>query len=189
MVYSIKFAIQYYQFFKQPPQTMEPINLRTFKVKVSKNKRKMKLFLSTLEKNAPRRLDKIAEEVDKEIWQEVDCLTCSNCCRSMTPTFTKKDTERIAAHFNQTPDEFREKWLYKDKKGDWMNTKTPCQFLELKTNMCSIYTIRPEDCAGFPHFAKKKMTDYIHVHKQNIEYCPATYKMVEKMQLRFEGKL
>ena len=189
MVYSIKFAIQYYQLFKQPPHKMEPINLRSFKVKVSKNKRKMKLFLSRLEKNAPRRLDKIAEEVDKEIWQEVDCLTCSNCCRSMTPTFTKKDTERIAAHFNQTPDEFREKWLYKDKQDDWMNTKTPCQFLELKTNMCSIYTIRPEDCAGFPHLAKKKMTDYIHVHKQNIEYCPATYKMVEKMQLRFEGKL
>ena len=29
---------------------------------------------------------------------------------------------------------------------------------------------------------KKKMTEYIHVHKQNVEYCPATYKMVEKMQ-------
>jgi uncharacterized protein len=23
--------------------------------------------------------------------------------------------------------------------------------------------------------------DYMHVHKQNIEYCPATYKMVEKL--------
>jgi hypothetical protein len=22
----------------------------------------------------------------------------------------------------------------------------------------------------------------VHVHKQNVEYCPATYKMVEKMQ-------
>ena len=27
----------------------------------------------------------------------------------------------------------------------------------------------------------KRMKDYAHVHKQNIEYCPATYKMVEKM--------
>jgi len=32
---------------------MEPINLRSFKVKVSKNKRKMKLFLSRLEKMCP----------------------------------------------------------------------------------------------------------------------------------------
>lgn len=38
------------------------------------------------------------------------------------------------------------------------------------------------DCSGFPHLTKKKMVDYIHVHKQNVQYCPATYKMVEKMQ-------
>jgi hypothetical protein len=26
------------------------------------------------------------------------------------------------------------------------------------------------------------MVDYMHVHHQNIEYCPATYTMVTKMQ-------
>jgi hypothetical protein len=25
------------------------------------------------------------------------------------------------------------------------------------------------------------MKDYVHVHKQNVEYCPATYRIVEKM--------
>jgi len=167
---------------------MEPINLRAFKIKSGKNKRKMRVFLGKIEKNAPRGLDKIAEKVDKEVWQEVDCLTCANCCKSMTPTFTKQDLVRISAHFNQTPAEFKEKWLYKDKNGDSMNTRTPCQFLDKKTNMCSIYSIRPSDCAGFPHLAKKKMVEYIDVHKQNVEYCPATYKMVEKMQLLFAKK-
>jgi Fe-S-cluster containining protein len=162
---------------------MKSINLKAFKKSVETNKRKMRLFLSRLEKNPPRRLDKIAEEVDREVWEETDCLTCSNCCRVMTPTFTKNDLTRISSHFGQTPEEFREKWLYLDKSGDWMNKTTPCQFLDLKTNMCSIYEIRPEDCSGFPHLTKKKMKAYIHVHKQNITYCPATYKMVEKMQL------
>ena len=79
---------------------------------------------------------------------------------------------------------FKEKWLYYDAKdGDWMNRQQPCQFLDLSTNMCTIYAVRPADCAGFPHLTKKKMTDYMHVHKQNIAYCPATYKMVEKMKL------
>lgn len=154
----------------------------------TKYKRKMRVFLGKIEKNPPRGLDKIAFQVDKEVWEEVDCLTCANCCKSMTPTFTKKDISRISAHFNQTQAEFKEKWLYQDKKGDWMNTKTPCQFLEKKTNMCSIYEIRPADCAGFPHLAKKKMVQYIDVHKQNVEYCPATYKMVEKMQTLFAKK-
>ena len=161
---------------------MEPINLRSFKIKSGKNKRKMRLFLSKVEKNPPRGLDKLAEKIEKEVWQEVDCLSCANFCKSMTPTFTKKDIVRISAHFDQTPEEFKSKWLYLDNNGDWMNTRNPCQFLDKKTNMCSIYAIRPADCAGFPHLAKKKMVEYIHVHKQNVEYCPATYKMVEKMK-------
>ncbi len=161
---------------------MEPVNLKSFKKKSALNRRKMRIFLTKVENKPPRGLDKIAEKIDKEVWQEVGCLTCANCCKSMTPTFTKQDIERISAHFDQTPEEFKDKWLYKDKNKDWMNVKNPCQFLDLKTNMCSIYEIRPADCAGFPHLAKKKMTDYIHVHKQNIEYCPATYRMVEKLQ-------
>src|SRR5690606_27849439 len=112
-------------------------------------------------------------------------LTCANCCKTMSPTYTAKDIKRIAAHLGMKEKAFKEKWLYLDKKdGDWMNRQTPCQFLDLKTNKCTIYPVRPADCAGFPHLTKKKMTDYIHVHKQNIAYCPATYKMVEMMQAR-----
>jgi hypothetical protein len=70
-----------------------------------------------------------------------------------------------------------------------MNVSRPCQFLDLKTNMCSIYEVRPADCAGFPHFTKKKMINYMHVHKQNIEYCPATFKMVQKMMENLNLKL
>ena len=75
-----------------------------------------------------------------------------------------------------------EKWLYLDKReNDWMNKSRPCQFLDLKTNMCSVYAVRPADCAGFPHLVKKPLTDYMYVHKQNIEYCPATLLFVEKI--------
>jgi len=143
----------------------------------------MKRFLGKLEKTPPKGLDKLAEKIDAEVWKEIDCLSCANCCKTMSPTFTTKDIKRIAAHFEITPKEFKEKWLYFDKKDkDWMNTSQPCQFLNTTNNMCSIYEVRPDDCAGFPHLKKKKMVDYIHVHQQNISYCPATYKMVEKMQ-------
>jgi Fe-S-cluster containining protein len=101
----------------------------------------------------------------------------------MSPTFTKTDIKRIAAHLNTTPAAFTAQWLDYDKKDkDWINKSQPCQFLDSKSNMCSIYELRPADCAGFPHLTKKKMTEYMHVHKQNIELCPATYKMVEKMK-------
>jgi Fe-S-cluster containining protein len=161
---------------------MDVINLRNFKRKVEKNKRRLRLVLSKVEKKAPVQLDQLAEKIDKEVWQEVNCLSCANCCKVMTPTFTVQDIKRISAHLGQTPKEFKDQWLVKDKNQDWTNKINPCQFLDLKTNMCRIYEIRPTDCSGFPHLAKKKMVDYIHVHKQNIEYCPATYAMVEKLE-------
>jgi hypothetical protein len=161
---------------------MQPINLRSFKQKVRHNKKAFKRFLSKLEKNPTKGLHKRVEEIDAEVWKETDCLSCANCCKTMSPTFTPKDIKRIAAHFEMTAQAFKDKWLYFDKKDkDWMNKKQPCQFLNLKDNKCSIYEVRPADCAGFPHLTKKKMVDYIHVHQQNIEYCPATYNMVERM--------
>ena len=102
----------------------------------------------------------------------------------MTPTYKKADIVRISNHLGMTPAAFKEKWLYKDNNGDWLNTSNPCQFLDKKTNMCGIYEVRPADCAGFPHLARKKMTDYMQWHRQNVEYCPATFKMVEKMMDR-----
>jgi len=163
-------------------QSSKPMHLPFFKRMMNTNRRRFRYFLTRLETMKPKGVDKIAKEMDKEVWAETDCLACANCCKTMTPTFTKQDIKRISAHFNQTPEEFTAKWLYKERStGDMMNKKQPCQFLNLKDNKCSIYEIRPVDCATFPHHTKKNFTEWVHVYKQNVEYCPATYKLVEKM--------
>lgn len=161
---------------------MKAVDLKLFKKNAQLHKRSFRTYLSKLQKNPPRKLDEVTAKLEKEVWEEVDCLSCANCCKTMTPTFTTADMKRISAHFGQTVDEFKEKWLRKERRGDgdWMNKNEPCQFLNLENNKCSIYEIRPVDCAEFPHLTKK-MKDYAHVFKQNVEYCPATYKLVEKM--------
>ena len=162
--------------------------LRSFKAKLRHKRKSFRRFLSKLEKNPPRNLDGITTKVDKEVWKEIDCLACANCCKVMTPTFTTKDIKRIAAHLDMTAPEFKKKWLKKERgTGDLINKSTPCQFLNLKTHMCDIYEVRPADCAGFPHLPKRRMLDYVHVHKQNLDYCPATFKMVEKMAALIEN--
>ncbi|HVM89725.1 MAG TPA: YkgJ family cysteine cluster protein [Puia sp.] len=166
---------------------MATVNLRSFKQMAKHHKGSLRRFLTKLEKDPPRGLDKLKLEIDKETWKQTDCLDCANCCKTMSPTYTKKDIARIAAFLGMTEKVFKEKWLYKDKTGDWMNKRQPCQFLDLKTNMCNIYEIRPADCAGFPHHTKKKMDDYMHVYKQNIEFCPATYRWVEKLEQAVSG--
>ena len=163
-------------------------NLRKkFTANALKHRTKFRRFLTKVENNPPKQLDMYAEVIDQEVWKETDCLACSNCCRTMSPTYTFKDLQRISKHLNMTIKQFKEKWLYLDKDGDWMNVNMPCQFLDLKTNMCSIYEVRPADCADFPHFHRRPATDYFYIHKQNIEYCPATMLMVEKIKERINS--
>jgi len=171
-------------------QQVQSVNLRSFKQRVRHNKSRFRRFLSKLEKKQPKGFQNMQVHLEKEVWKEVDCLTCANCCKTMTPTFTAKDIKRISAHFGLSADAFKAKWLRREKSGDrdWLNKTEPCQFLDLKTNMCSIYEVRPADCAGYPHL-RKNMKDYGHVYKQNLECCPATYKMVEKMMMHLDHHL
>jgi len=158
------------------------LHLPAIKRMMQRNRRKYRYFLTRLETIKPKGLSAMVKEADKKVWKETDCLDCANCCKTMTPTFTQGDIKRIAAYLKMTPDAFKEKWLYKERStGDWMNRKQPCQFLNLQTNKCSIYSVRPADCAGFPHHTKKQFTEWVHVYKQNVEYCPATYRLVEKL--------
>jgi Fe-S-cluster containining protein len=166
---------------------MEIINLKKHKKKFDLNRKSLRYFLTRTENKPPADLDFHLEKADKEVWANVDCLGCANCCKVMSPTYTFQDIKRISAHLGMRPKDFKEKWLYLDKRdNDWMNKSQPCQFLDLKSNMCSIYEVRPADCAGFPHFLKKPTADYFYVHKQNIEYCPATMMLVEKLKANVE---
>jgi len=69
-----------------------------------------------------RRVEKLKPEVwilcrtiERRSWQEVDCLSCANCCKTMTPTFTHKDIRRISKHLDMRPKDFKERWLKQEK--------------------------------------------------------------------------
>jgi len=166
---------------------MDKINLRLFRKKVAENKSSFKRFLTKLEKKPPRSLDILAVAADIEMWKKTDCLSCANCCKTMSPTYTRTDMRRIAAHTGMSVFQFRQKYLRRDRDGDWINKSLPCQFLNPADNKCTIYEVRPRDCAGFPHHTRKRMIDYMHVFKQNIEYCPATYRVVEIMRNKLKS--
>jgi uncharacterized protein len=139
-------------------------------------------FLNRLKRNPPRNLQSIAIKAGSNVWNEIDCLSCANCCKTMTPTYTNADIKKIASYLQIRTDEMKRRWLKKERgTGNWVNKTTPCQFLDPGTNMCNVYEVRPADCAGFPHLTRKKFVEYLHVHQQNLDECPATFKMVERM--------
>ena len=163
------------------------MNLAKFKARSKEKRASLTAFLKKFDKVVPPDMEAIVAQADAAMWQKTDCMKCANCCKTMSPTFSAADITRIAAHLGMKPKEFRDKWLYKEEEtGDWMNKLQPCQFLQ--NNMCTIYDVRPADCAGFPHHHLQPFDLYNDMYAENIKHCPATLRLVENVKKAVERK-
>lgn len=160
------------------------MDLKRFRVVAARKKTKLTNFLTKLDDIVPEDMPKLVASTDATVWKDVDCMSCANCCKTMTPTFRKADIVRISAHLGMKPKEFADKWLEKEEDGDWVNKQQPCQFLV--DNKCSIYEVRPKDCAEFPHHNKKPFDLYNDTFIQNLHRCPATFTLVDRLMKKVE---
>lgn len=163
-----------------PIKIKEPI--KYMKTTFRKNGKTYTTFLKGLLRRKLRGLDSVASELNRKAFTKIDCLDCANCCKTMSPTYKKADVKRISKYLGMSFQQYYDKYLEIDEdSGDYMNKSTPCQFLK-KDNKCAIYPVRPRDCSGFPHTQWRDFKLYISgTHIQNIEYCPITLNVVERM--------
>ncbi len=157
--------------------------IRSYRPQIKKHRSALRRFLTKLSNDQPRGLDAKVRSLEKGVWKKIDCLSCANCCKTMTPTYTPADLRRISRYLGMTVGAFQKKYLRQERGGDrdWMNRSTPCPFLNRSDNKCSIYSVRPADCAGFPHLGKR-FAEYGHVHHQNVDHCPATFELVSRLK-------
>lgn len=162
---------------------MKTFKYTTYQRRAWRKKKKLASFLRKVGKSTTKGILKQVAEADKAAWKEVSCLDCANCCKKMTPTYTRKDINRIAKHLKMTYKEYFDKYLHIDDNKDIVNTSTPCQFLG-KDHKCTIYAIRPDDCSGFPHFVRNDFRYQARekTYVNNLALCPATLVFVEKLQ-------
>ncbi|MEJ8598737.1 YkgJ family cysteine cluster protein [Riemerella anatipestifer] len=144
-----------------------------------------KKFLDKLKKKPPKNLDYLTQEIHDEVFDEIDCLSCANCCKTTGPLFTTQDIERISKFLKLKPTQFEEKYLRIDEDNDWVLQQLPCPFL-FSDNTCMIYEVRPKACREFPHTDRKKVYQINHLTIKNIEICPAAFKWIEKMREKIE---
>ncbi|MBT0548788.1 YkgJ family cysteine cluster protein [Riemerella anatipestifer] len=144
-----------------------------------------KKFLEKLKKKPPKNLDYLTQEIHNEVFDEIDRLSCANCCKTTGPLFTTQDIERISKFLKLKPTQFEEKYLRIDEDNDWVLQQLPCPFL-FSDNTCMIYEVRPKACREFPHTDRKKIYQINHLTIKNIEICPATFKWIEKMREKIE---
>jgi uncharacterized protein len=140
-----------------------------------------KKFLTSLRKKDSRKLDDVFHALHNEVFGEIDCLTCANCCKTTSPIFYPIDIERLAKALRMKPGEFTEKYLMIDEDNDYVLKASPCPFLQ-GDNHCSVYDDRPKACREYPHTNRKKMVQIVDLTHKNTLVCPAVLEMVERLK-------
>ncbi len=140
-------------------------------------------FLRSLKmKNEPA-VDRAARGLHDEAFSIIDCIHCANCCKTVSPMFIEEDISRIAQHLKVTDTDFKATYLEADEVGDLFLKSLPCPFLA-DDGRCTIYEVRPKDCAEYPHTQKKEFASRTHLHADNTLVCPAVFWIVEELRAR-----
>lgn len=132
-------------------------------------------------KKPPRQLDEVVKELHEEVFEDIDCLNCANCCKSISPALYHKDIEKMASALRMKPSDFMDKYIKVDEDKDYVFQQTPCPFL-MNDNYCQIYESRPKACREYPHTNRPRFYQILDLTLKNTTVCAAAYHVVEKLR-------
>ena len=136
-----------------------------------------KRFLSRADKKTVLRA---LPSLHEEAFERVDCLQCAACCKNYSPRFKTPDVKRISRHLGMKESAFIETYLRVDEDGDFVVKASPCSFLG-SDNRCSIYDVRPSDCARFPYTDEDVIVKRPALTLKNASFCPITLFVLERL--------
>ncbi len=174
--------------YKKPyfcKKKMLNFDLTYLQEEAKKNKKDYKLFFKNLRKNQLRELDDTIHAIHDEVFEEVNCLDCGNCCKTLSPAMTHLDVIRISKALRIKAQDVEDRYLRMDEDDDYVFRSMPCPFLR-DDNYCSIYENRPKACREYPHTNRKKFFQIRDLTIKNAETCPAVGEILKRAMKEFE---
>lgn len=157
--------------------------IQDWKNNAANRKKEHKKLLNKLKKENKKEVDELAASLHKEVFEEIDCLNCANCCKTISPIVRDADIRRMARFLKIKETQLIEDYLLVDKEDYSMNS-SPCPFLS-PDNYCSIYEARPKACRSYPHINHQPFTGINNLHARNASSCPAVFHALERMKKYF----
>jgi uncharacterized protein len=122
-------------------------------------------------------------ELTRRVWAEIDCTTCANCCKTVRPTLTDEEVERLSRRLGIKRQQCIDTYLEPTEAGDenpWHTRTTPCPFL--KDNRCNVYEDRPPDCRGYPYLDEPDFAFRTIAMIERTFTCPIVYEVMEELK-------
>lgn len=141
-----------------------------------------KALVKRIKKSNPKNLDVQFHTLHNEVFEEIDCLKCANCCKTTSPILYEPDIERVAKSLKMKVGKFIVTYLHKDDDGDFVLNENPCPFLGYD-NKCIVYESRPTACREYPHTNRKRMRQILDLTLKNTQVCPAVNEILNRMHL------
>jgi Fe-S-cluster containining protein len=161
----------------------ELYNPEFLKQQAQKSAKANKKFVQKLKARKPKNIDLVFQELHQEVFEEIDCLECANCCRGLGPRILPKDISKAVKTLRCSENEFIDKYLRIDEDRDYVFKTMPCPFLG-DDNYCAIYEFHPKACRDYPHTNHPKMLTHLNLALKNTSTCPAVYLVMERLRER-----
>ncbi|MCO6501435.1 MAG: YkgJ family cysteine cluster protein [Vicingus serpentipes] len=140
-----------------------------------------KQLVKQLKKSKPKNLDATVHQLHEEVFEQINCLECANCCKTTSPAIHDRDVDRLAKHLKLKPSQLIEQHLEMDEEGDYVFRSAPCPFLG-EDNYCAVYEARPLACREYPHTNRKRFYQVLNLSLKNTEICPAVASVFEGLR-------
>ena len=151
------------------------------KNKASGKKAENQKFFSRIPAKKYKVLDDTISRIHNDVFKEINCLECANCCKTISPILYESDISRICKQLKTSTYEFKEKYVILDEDGDYVFKEQPCPFLG-NDNFCIVYNNRPKACREYPHTNQNRFYQVINKTILNTSVCPAVYEIVERLK-------
>ena len=122
---------------------------------------------------------------DEAAFARQDCLTCANCCKTISPTLTQSDVRSLGKALRMSEAQLFKHYLQYDEEGDIVMQHTPCPFLQ-EDNACKVYHARPTACRRYPHTDQAYALSRARLTEQNAAVCPAVDWMLRVLERKLQ---
>lgn len=161
------------------------MEINALKGKAKNAEQVSKKVFDKLKRNKPKELDDVFHQLHDEVFEEIDCLKCANCCKTTSPIFYERDIDRLSKRLKIKPSDFIAKYLHIDEDKDYVLNVAPCPFLDSE-NYCMVYDDRPTACREYPHTNRKRMYQILDLTLKNTFVCPAVFEIVENLKKHYK---
>lgn len=129
------------------------------------------------------RLDAYVAQVSAAVADQIDCLQCAACCRTMICPVEEQDIERLARTLGLTTDACEARYLVAGTDAQKRLAGPPCPLLD--GTRCRVYTGRPSVCLRFPYLDVSNFRSRLLSVIDDAALCPIVFNTLQRLKRRF----